>query len=237
MQQEMTDNGDRPTSFGYMTAWFAVRSTDPRAVAAAIELQEPRPSSWSAGIDAACVNGTFVTPCVDGWVFVVGTSLGYGIDTGQGPWQQLTALSSRFGEAQFFCTHRVVEMHVWAKAVAGELVRAFGYLGERGETLFDEGEPSAEEQDLGFRFFDERSPEADDDAYWERDDLAHPDEESVMAIARRWSLAPIDLSEASAVTGSGLLGAMPGAAERARQAEELTRCVEKLAKRPWWRFW
>lgn len=205
---KVNSNADRPVSFGYKVAWYAVRSTDARAVAKAIGLRRERSASWAEGIEGAYESKAFVTPPVKGWVFVVGFKLAERISEPK-PWTQLVALSSTFGEAQVFCSHRVVELHAWAKAVNGQLVRAYGYLGESGETLFDEGEQTAEERDLGFRFFDERSPEtAKGDTYWSRSDLSYPDEDSVMAIARRWSLAPVDLDESSAEPMLGLLGSM-----------------------------
>lgn len=47
-----------------------------------------------------------------------------------------------------------------------------------------------EEIELGFSFVDETSPEAKDEGYWERKDLRCPNEEDVLAIARRWGVAP-----------------------------------------------
>ena len=209
VEPNMTDTprADRPVPFGYKIAWYAVRTTDVRAVAKAVGLRRERPASWAEGIEAAHESETFVTPPVNGWVFVVSSTLAERISE-QKPWTQLIALSSPFGEAQAFCSHRVVDLHVWAKALKGHLVRAYGYLGESGETIFDTGDQSAEERALGFRFFDERSSEANDDAYWGRSDLSYPDEDSVMAIARRWSLAPVDLDESFAEPMLGLLGNM-----------------------------
>jgi hypothetical protein len=118
----------------------------------------------------------------------------------------LERLSRRFGEAQYFCTHRVVEMHVWARAIQGRLVRGYGYSGERGQTLWDEGEPTRAERDLGFRFFDERSPEATREGYWERADLSFPDEGAVMRLAAAWSINPTTLDQQSREPGLGVLG-------------------------------
>lgn len=72
-------------------------------------------------------------------------------------------------------------------------MHAYAFLGERGETQADRGEQTREEMDLGFAFFNERSPEASKDDYWEREDLTYPSEENVMAIAGRWSVDPSQL--------------------------------------------
>jgi hypothetical protein len=218
---------DRPRPFGYKMAWLAIRSQDSKAVAEAAGFVGSRPASWQEGIDSAYGGGTFVTPPIGEWVLVVGGSLADSVQAPAGAWRKrLQALSSRFGVAQLFFTHRVAEMHVWARAREGIIERAYGYLGESGETLLDEGEQTPEENALGLRFFDERCPEAEDDAYWEREDLSYPDEDTVMAIAERWSIAPVSLSESSAEPSLGLL--------RTRGAPARP---QKQDKRPWWRFW
>jgi hypothetical protein len=112
-------------------------------------------------------------------------------------------------EAQYFATHRVVESHTWARAVRGRLVRGYGWVGERGETLWDEGEQTPEERDLGFRFFDEQSPEASQEDYWARQDLRYPDEECVLRLAGAWSLDPTALEQPFRVPGLGVLGKLP----------------------------
>lgn len=52
-----------------------------------------------------------------------------------------------------------------------------------------------EERTLGFAFFDERCPDAQEDSYWEREDLNYADEMNVMDIARAWSVSPYDLDD------------------------------------------
>ncbi len=84
-------------------------------------------------------------------------------------------------------------------------MRLYGYLGERGETLFDIGAQTDAEVSLGFRFFDERSPEAGDPKsdYW-AEDLTFPDEGHVMQLAGKWSIDPTTLEERD--LGDGWLG-------------------------------
>lgn len=208
------DRGDRgkPTAavaeasgFGYKTAWYAVRGASPVDVADALRLRSVHVADWPSGVAASYDSSVFVTPPISTWVLATGVVLGTPFGADPDPWGTLLALSKRFGQAQVYVTHRVVDLHVWARADSGRLLRAYGYLGEEGRTLYDVGQPTPEEQQLGFRFFDERSPEAQRDDYWERNDLTYPDEESVMAIARKWSIAPIDIS-APAISTEGLIG-------------------------------
>ena len=96
---------------------------------------------------------------------------------------------------------------MWAKAVAGSLIRGYGYVGESGETFWDEGALTPEEVELGFAFFDERCPDAQTDSYWEREDLDFADEMKVMDIARAWSVSPDDLDGYKPTKNSlGVLG-------------------------------
>jgi hypothetical protein len=133
---------------------------------------------------------------VDNWTFIIGFVLPpSGQDARNEIIEPLLQLSGAFSTALVFATHRVVEYHVWAKAVAGSLIRGYGYVGESGKTFWDEGPMTPEEQKLGFAFFDERRPEAEEDSYWEREDLDYPDEMKVMDIAGAWSLRPADLDE------------------------------------------
>jgi hypothetical protein len=115
-------------------------------------------------------------------------------------------LSLQFGEAQYFCTHRGVELHIWARARKGQLIRGYGYIGEKGLTLWDEGTQTKEERDLGFRFFDERSPEAEVGDYWARKDLTYPDEGCVMQLAALWSIDPTTLDQQFKEPGMGIIG-------------------------------
>ncbi len=91
----------------------------------------------------------------------------------------LSSLSKQYGEAQFFASHRVVEMNIWARAVQGEVVRSYCYLGESGEVYRNLGEPTAAEN--GFSFLAQPVEE------WE----TFPSEEDVLTVASAWSVNPL----------------------------------------------
>jgi hypothetical protein len=138
----------------------------------------------------------FITPEVAGWVFAVAATFP---DAGSPeflPW--LEGLSRRLGEVQYFGTHRMVEYHAWARAEQGRIVRAYGWSGERGETLVDVGPRSPEEIELGLGV--SLVSENEDQ------DLAWPHEEAVLAVAGRWSLNPVLLEEIDAEPGLGVSG-------------------------------
>jgi hypothetical protein len=176
-------------SFGYKTAWIAARSTDAARVIRALDLRGTAPSTGEAGVDASYEDHdagygrkVFVTRPIDGWTLAVSTGFFRHADDNPpsfGDW--IARLSAELGcEVQYFSTHRVVETHCWARAVDGELQRAYGYSGASGEVMVDFGEKTEEEAE----------------------DLSLPDEGDVMTLAGQWSVDPSVLADIS----DGFLG-------------------------------
>jgi hypothetical protein len=198
---------DLPVPFGFKIAWLALNTRDAASVATALELQGTRQATWKEGIDAAYKSLVFVTPPLGDWTLAVSTAL-FPRDRVE-PFVKplLERLSRQFGDAQYFCTHRVPELHVWARARKGRLVRGYGWLGEKGHTLWDDGSRTLEERDLGLRFFDERSPEAENSG---SEVSMLPDEASVMQLAALWSIDPSSLDENFKELVMGMLGSITG---------------------------
>jgi len=117
----------------------------------------------------------------------------------------LNVLSTEFGEAQSFATHRIVEYHHWLKSTNGETTRIYSYIGERGENITVFGELT--EPEIGLNLFNSLSEEAESDQYWEREDLDYADEQLVMKIAEKWSVNPTKLTERTDIKNeSGIVG-------------------------------
>jgi hypothetical protein len=189
---EISSAPDTPQSFGYKMAWFAIPTVDPEKVLRAFPISEATPANWTTGVQAVYgdSNRVFVTPPVDGWTFVLGIGLP-SLDTEEQTKDFLAlieSVSDSFPDFYYFGTHRIVEFHSWVKVAGGSIQRAYAYLGERGETLYDEGTPTAEEIDFGFQFFDERAPESEASDYFDRENLRSPDEEDVMRISAAWTI-------------------------------------------------
>ncbi len=185
-QSRRWERGDRPMSFGYKCVWIAVREATPIHVAESLGLTGLAPVAWADGVDAAYDGRVFVTPPFDGWVLAASTKFP---DSGGGDHPDhatpfIEALSQRCGEVQYFGTHRVVEWHAWARAVKGTFLRKFSYVGERGEVLWNDGEPTDVERELRVG--------VDPDGSEER---PFPDEEHVLATAARWGLGPGTLDD------------------------------------------
>jgi hypothetical protein len=136
--------------FGGKQAWLAVAGGEPDAVRQALGLRDLGPVSWRAGLDLAHLTDdrVVVTPPLAGareirWVLAVGRRLM------QTP-PDVVALSAVLGtEVQYFATHRVTELHRWQRATSGDLLRAFGYVGQTGEVTSWFGEPDPAEREAG----------------------------------------------------------------------------------------
>jgi hypothetical protein len=179
---------DHPVRFGYKTAWLAVRSSDGAQVAKFLGLQNVRSSTWQNGIDTAedAGNDVFVSSAIRGWTFVVGFAVcdQSGADKASTPIELLERLSARFGEAQFYGSMRVADAYAWARAVHGRIVRAYEYDGSEDQTLLDIGSKTSAERGLDFQSLDE---------------------DTVLRVARAWSIDPGSLDERS-VAQVGLVG-------------------------------
>ncbi len=198
---------DTPKSFGRRCQWLALKGADTQSVAAALKLRSVTPANWATGIKAAYADKIFVSPPLGQWVLAIGVTLP---DAGDAHHIDeitplLLALSKMFEEVQYFGSHRVIEYYGWAKARQGKILRAYAYLGEAGTTLWNRGNKTPAEVELGFNFFDEASPAAEDVNYWQRTDLRFPDEEDVLAIAQKWSVDPLFKAQRYG-PGIGVLG-------------------------------
>lgn len=177
MMAKRSPKADAPISFGYKCAWYALRTNDVEEVVAAMRLKSVAQATWVEGIDAAYADKVFVTPPLDEWVLAAGWRLFYAGDSPSSVEPLLTKLSKKFGEAQYFCSYRVADAHCWALARAGKTVRAFGYLGERGEITWKKGRATKAELELGDEVLD----------------FPGPSESDVMEVAGAWSVNPSEI--------------------------------------------
>ncbi|MEU8812932.1 hypothetical protein [Actinoplanes sp. NPDC048796] len=181
---------DVMVGFGGKQAWLAVRSEpgadrDPGRVIDALGLRDLGSVPWRDGIDLAHLTDdrVAVTPPLPGardtaWVLVAGRWLirpGTPVD--------VIALSAELGtEVQFFATHRVTELHRWQRAAEGELIRAFGYVGQTGEVTSWHGDPDPAEREAGLP------------GELTEDTTVLVGEKDVLSVARAWSIDPTTLT-------------------------------------------
>jgi len=200
---------DEPLPFGVKTAWLAFNTTNTAAVAAALGLHDARPAPWAEGVAAAYQAGVYITPPVADWTLAVGTVLFPPDRTEEFVKPLLERLSRKFGKVQYFCTHSDIELHVWARARKGVLVRGYGWLGARAVTLWDEGAPTKEECEIGYPFLNGPQPTTEQEASAESAAPAPPDESCVLQLAALWSIDPMSLDGEYKEPQPGLLGTLP----------------------------
>jgi hypothetical protein len=186
---------DEPVNFGYKIVWFAIKSDNKEKIAELLNIKQTSKSNWEKGIEKAYSDGVFITPQVGEWTLAVGMGLPLGDsqESIEKLEKVLNELSSEFGEAQFFGTHRVVEYHNWMKSVDGKIERIYSYVGESMENIKVYGKPTEPESNLNL--FNSLSEEAKSDEYYDREDLDYADEELVMKIAENWSVNPSKLTK------------------------------------------
>lgn len=183
---------DTPKSFGLQTAWYAVKTPNHQSVVDNLKLFKPYPAGWVQGLKAGDQGLVFVTPSVNGWTFIVGVAVTF---LGKPPEEEpclalLKTLSEKFGEAQYFSTHRTSEVFAWARAEKGQVVRAYAFNGDEGQALWDVGAKSKEETALGFNF----------------GEMSSPERKSVTDLAGRWSVDPTQLDKVKTPPAAGIAG-------------------------------
>jgi hypothetical protein len=159
-----------------------VRTCDSAAVVKALALRTVLPANWSAGLAEVAELGVFVSPPVDGHVLVVGGDLQRLDDLDADVVPRLVLLSRRFGAAWWFQCDDRRDRFGWARAVAGEVERAYGFDGEAGHRAW-QGEVTAAERRFGC-FVDDPRDRSDDPVKW------WPDHSIVVGIAAAWGGAP-----------------------------------------------
>jgi hypothetical protein len=199
---------DSAVSFGYKTVWLAVKTDNKKRISEILKLKNTKECNWKVGIAESYNSSIYITPQIKDWTLVCGMSLLNGNNDKKNIIyikKTIETLSAEFGEAQFFGSHRVVEYQSWMKAINGKIVRAYCFLGESGENLIVEGEPTNFEKE--YKLINTLSKEAQNDKYFEREDLFYPDEEFVMKVAENWSINPQTLEERKDIKNElGIIG-------------------------------
>jgi hypothetical protein len=180
----------RPSVFEKPSRWLAVKSSNPEAIQAALNLQHAVPCSWEDSLSDSRVAKLFVSRPISGWVLVVGPGLPDPADDVDHCYRLLRDLSRKLGNVQFYCANRVLNHHAWALLEDGIVYRAYAWA---GETLWNEGFVTAAERELGMVCFDYGHPV---DAFGNREALA-TDTEKVNPLAARWSLDPAAIPHAN----------------------------------------
>ncbi len=181
--------------------WLLVRSSEIGPVQAALGMTNPTPCLWSEVVGRMQERKLFISPPVQGWVLVCGHHLP---DPAEDPdlcFHFILRLSRALGSVQLYSLNRSVNHHAWIRAENGQIFRAYAWA---GETLWNQGEMTAAERELGLKCFD----------YGEQPTLfpfsareAHfANSEKVPLLAARWSIDPLTMPSQAGVRSLGLCG-------------------------------
>jgi hypothetical protein len=177
-----------------------VRAAAPADVARALALRTVLPANWRGGLADVREAGVFVSPPVDGFVFVAGADVRALADVEAEVAPRLAHLSAQFGFAAWFRSDDAADAYGWAFARDGEVTRAYAFAGEHGPIAWL-GEVDDAERALGCHVDDPRDRSDDDVKWW-------PDRAIVHALARAWAADPDALPARAADRGAGLVGRM-----------------------------
>jgi hypothetical protein len=181
---------DRPRAFGYKSTWLAVKAASADEVVQALRAAglagRSAAANWESGFERAYgpIGGrtAFVSPPVDGWVFVLNAPLERREDL-----DRIAKLSGQLGRPVYgFGSHRGVGAALWVVADGGAVRRAWCVAD--GETIYDVGAVTPEEQALDISFGEPTEP---DDERAER----ASDEATVIALAKAWTRDPTTLEQ------------------------------------------
>jgi hypothetical protein len=199
------------------TSWIAVKGGTVEAIVKALDLSEPKPATWTHGMEVVGGNhddcpadwgelaGVFITPLIRGWRLVVGHYVGAGplaqsADDLRTGWRKVAGwcrrLSREFGEAHAFTDQAQMDWYSWIMARNGTVIRQVVF--EDGEFLSKRGRPSGVEVRMIARFHpDEIRPR------WQ------PDVGDVPRIAGECSLNPWRIGPRTRVVGQGFVAVTP----------------------------
>lgn len=183
------ESEDRPFLFDRPNRWLAIKTEDIAKVQNALGLHNPTPCSWAEGFGKMGDRKLFVSPPIDGWVLVVGQGLPDPADDIDRVFHFLMRLSNSLGAVQFFCSNRVLNHHAWVRVENNRIFRAYAWA---GDVLWNEGEMTAAERELGLKCFDYGEPPS---VFPFTSREAHfANAEKVVALAARWSLDPMTVN-------------------------------------------
>ena len=172
-------------SLGLPNRWLAIKVNNPRLVQAVVGLHKPVACSWQDGLTLAQARKLFITPCLNGWVLVMGSHLPDPADDVDQCFHLLRRLSRSLGRVQFFSANRLLKHHAWASAYHGRIERAYAWA---DRTLWNQGNQTPDEAELGLVCYDYLTTPAPSQR-------VHPDPiarntERVPLLAARWSVDP-----------------------------------------------
>jgi hypothetical protein len=190
-----------PFLFDRPTRWMAVKCTNIEKVQRAIGLHNPTPCPLSEGFSRLGEHKLFISPPVKGWILVVGNSLPDVSEDVDKLFRFLMKVASELGSVQYYTANRVLSHHAWARIENNHVFRAYAWA---GETLWNQGKPTAAEKELELKcydYFDNPLPYP----FTARDSHV-ANTEKVLQLAARWSIDPMAVNNQNLRASFGIAG-------------------------------
>lgn len=182
--------------------WLAVRASSPEIVQEALALDDPTPCSWIESMNGE--HTLFITPPVNGWIFVIGADLPDPSEDVDACFHFLTHLSRQLGQVQLFQADPLLHYHAWARLERGRVVRAYAWA---ETTLWNQGLKTAAEIELDMKCF---AYAAEGTAQkWRTSDLPGSNVDKVPLLAARWGLDPATVEGRILAQAHGIAGRPP----------------------------
>lgn len=184
--------------FNGVTRWLTVRSSNPGAVQEVLGLHNAKPFRWSDGPAQLGDQTLFISPAVEGWLFIFGPGVPDPSHDVDASFRFIMKLGRELGHVQFFSHDRALDYHAWVRVDGDRVIRAYAWA---GETVWNQGKVSAAESAVGMRCFE----------YGEEFDFTSSsaiaaNAENVPALAARWSLDPSKLDVRRLASAQGIAG-------------------------------
>ena len=187
-------NKMKAQSFGSKNAWLAIKSTNRKLVINSLAkiFEVDSTINWEEGVKKGYYGDFFLTPGIDGWIFLVSSELFQILN-------DLQDLSKELGDVQFYATHRGNNYIEIRRYLDGREIRVLKC--SDGELIKESGDPSSIELSIAKGELEESLEDVKDDKelyeyYQTRPLLSYlGSEKHVFLIAENWSLNPQKLNE------------------------------------------
>jgi len=183
--------------------WLAIKGNNSKRIQRALGLHNATPCSWEEGLVEAQHHKLFVSPPVNGWILVVGSDLPEPDEDVDRCFLFLRQLSRKLGHVQYFSVNRILNHHAWAIIDDGQVFRGYAWA---GETLWNQGQRTAAEKDLGMTCYGYAERTAVD--FFQKEPVL-PNSEKINQLAARWSIDPSSVTESGWQNEQGIVGSLP----------------------------
>ena len=191
----------RQATFRRPDCWLAVRSRNVHAVQSALALHDVRPCFWADGLADVTDQKLFISPPVSGWVLVMGSALPNPCDDEDACYRFLLPLSRKLGHVQLFSVSGVFNQHAWVQVEMGRVLRAYAWS---GKTLWNQGERTPAEKELGLKCYDYAQSAANTPFGYRDPSCGNSDK--VHLLAARWSIDPDEIDDQFLEHALGIVG-------------------------------